>query len=118
LAWFIWFVLEPGFPLSFPVLLPLTLLLFFHLAGGLQEVPKILILGFWLKARVAAAASVAQLAFPDSSIRMRLIESPTCPFTWEAGGEFESSCQRVTAMFRRVAMESQTLAAPKPEMVW
>jgi len=109
--------LEPGLPLSLPVLLPLTLLLFFHLAGGLQEVPKILILGFLLKARVAAAASVPQLAFPDSSIRIRSMESPTCPFTWLAGGRLESSVQRVTAMFRRVVMESQTLAAPNPEMV-
>jgi hypothetical protein len=118
LAWFIWLVLEPGLPLSFPVLLPLTLLLFFHLAGGLQEVPKIRMLEFWLKASVAAAASVPQFAFPDSSMRIRSMESPTCPFTWLAGGDAESSCQRVTAMFLSLVMESQTLAAPKPEMVW
>jgi hypothetical protein len=110
-------VLVPGLPLSLPVLLPLVLLLFFHFAGGLHELPKILMLGFWLKARVAAAASVPQFAFPDSSMSMRSMESPTCPFTCDAGDRLESSFQRVTAMVLSVVMESHTLAAPKPEMV-
>jgi hypothetical protein len=100
-----------------PVLLPLVLLLFFHFAGGLHELAKILMLGLILMAWTAAAASVPQLEFPDSSMRMRLMESPTLPFTCDAGGRFESSVQKIFANVAVILLATHTLAAPKPEMV-
>jgi hypothetical protein len=73
------------------VLAPSTLLLFFHLAGGLQAEPKIRMLGLTPSACFAELQAVPQLALPESSISMRRMESPTFPFTWLAGGWLESS---------------------------
>jgi hypothetical protein len=105
-----WLVLVPGLPLSLPVLLPSTLLLFFHFAGGLQGVPNTLTLGFIFSAWVAEPHAVPQLLLPESSTPIRIMDSPAWPFTW-------SSAQKSVASAAVILLSTHWLLAPKPEIV-
>jgi hypothetical protein len=106
-----WFVLLPGLPLSLPVLLPSTLLLFFHFAGGLHGLPNTLTLGFIFNAWVADPHAVPQLLLPESSTPIRIMDRPACPFTW-------SSAQKSVASADVILLSTHWLLAPKPEIVW
>jgi hypothetical protein len=107
----IWFVLLPGLPLVFPVLLPLVALLFFHFAGGLHGLAKTLTFGFMAMACLAELQAVPQLLFPESSTPRRIIDSPACPLT-------VSSAQKSVASADVILLSTHWLLAPKPDMVW
>ncbi len=103
--------------LSLPVLLPSTLLLFFHLAGGLQGLAKTLTFLLMASAWVAKPHWEPQLPLPESSMPRRRMERPAWPFTWLEGDWLESSDQKVSASEDEKEL-SHWLDAPNPEMVW